>query len=370
MLGSVVLDVAIGLVVVYLLLSLVCSAIREGIEAMLKARATHLERGLRELLNDPGGTGIASAVYAHPLICGLFQGAYDPRKIKNGWMPHGSRLPSYIPSANFATALLDIVARGADVDAASAAASTSTPITLDSVRKQISTIQNPPVQRALLVALDTAQGDLQKAQANIEAWYDSAMDRVSGWYKRKSQAILFGLGLFVAIAGNVDSLAIARFLYADKPTREALVAEAQSAGANPAAADDAAGVIAQIQALRLPIGWSRRPEPSSSAKPPSDGERTESRSWRSCLSAVLEPIPGWLTTAFAISLGAPFWFDVLKRVMEIRASVKPPPKPDASAAQSTPQAGSAVATAAAPLSADSLFRPHEWSTGDPQEGVL
>ena len=367
MLGSVILDVAIGLVVVYLLLSLVCSAIREGIEAILKARATHLERGLRELLNDQGGTGITSAVYAHPLICGLFQGAYDPRKIKNGWMPRGSRLPSYIPSANFATALLDIVTRGADVDAASAATAASTPITLDSVRRQISTIQNPFVQRALLVALDTAEGDLQKAQANIEAWYDSAMDRVSGWYKRKTQAILFGLGLFVAIAGNVDTLAIARFLYADKPTREALVAEAQRAGATSA---DAAGVIAQIQALRLPIGWSRRPEVSSSAKPPGDTGPPESRSWLSDLSGVLEPIPGWITTAFAISLGAPFWFDVLKRVMEIRASVKPGPKPDASATQPTQQGGPAVTATTAPPSAESLFRPHEWSTGDPQGGVL
>jgi hypothetical protein len=314
MLGSVVLEVAIGLVVVYFLLSLLCSAIREGIESVLKTRATHLERGLRELLNDRTGTGMTATLYAHPLIDGLFQGSYDPRKIgtrKRDWMPVGSTLPSYIPSASFATALLDIVVRGADASAASAAASTSPAITLDAVRKQISTIENPPVQRALLAALDTAQGDLQKAQANIEAWFDRTMERVAGWYKRKSQAILFALGIFVAVAANVDTLAIAQFLYEDKPTREALVAEAsRDLSSNPAA--DTREVVAEIRKLHLPIGWSARP-----AEGPA-----------SLWTSVLAPVFGWLTTALAVSLGAPFWFDVLKRVMEVRATVKPRDKPN------------------------------------------
>ena len=51
------------------------------------------------------------------------------------------------------------------------------------------------MQRAILLAIDTAEGDLQKAQANLEAWYDSTMDRVSGWYKRSTQWILFAIGL-------------------------------------------------------------------------------------------------------------------------------------------------------------------------------
>jgi len=355
MLGSVVLDVAIGLVVVYLLLSLVCSAIREGIESFLKTRATHLERGLRELLNDRSGTGMTRAIYSHPLICGLFQGDYDPAKIgRRGWMPVASSLPSYIPSASFATALLDIVARGPDSGAASAAGSTSTPITLGTVRAQISTIANPPVQRALLTALDTAQGDLQRAQANVEAWYDSTMERVSGWYKRKSQFILFALGLFVAVVGNVDTLQIARFLYEDKPTRDALVAEAESVARDPDAVGNTQKVIAGIRQMPLPIGWNGRPGP---AGPPGSF-------WD-----LAAPVLGWLTTALAISLGAPFWFDVLKRVMEIRATVKPRDKPDA------PPPGppaAPVATVAAPgaPSAETLFRPNEWSSGPPREGVL
>ena len=174
------------------------------------------------------------------------------------------------------------------------------------------------------------------------------MDRVSGWYKRKTQGILFALGLCVAVIANVDTLAIAQFLYADKPTREALVAEASPEPSS----NDTRAVIAQIQQLSLPIGWNARPAGSKSL-------------WTS----VLAPAFGWLTTALAISLGAPFWFDVLKRVMEIRATVKPRDKPIEVA---TPPAQGAlpVAVAGPPLSDESLFRPNEWRAGPPREGVL
>ena len=52
MFGSQVLEVVIGVVLMYLLLSLICSSIREGIEACWKARAGDLQRGIRELFQD------------------------------------------------------------------------------------------------------------------------------------------------------------------------------------------------------------------------------------------------------------------------------------------------------------------------------
>src|SRR5262245_53933705 len=100
MFGSVILDVAIGLVFVYLLLSFMSSAIAEGLEAFLKKRASDLWRGMRELLGDPNGTGLVKKVYDHPLISGLFQGDYVAGKTKN--------LPSYIQSRIFALTLLDV----------------------------------------------------------------------------------------------------------------------------------------------------------------------------------------------------------------------------------------------------------------------
>src|SRR5580692_7422161 len=105
MFGSTMLEVAIGLVFIYLLLSLVCSAAKEGLEAFMKKRAIDLERGIRELLDDPEGTRLVKKLYEHPLIDGLFRGNFDSEKGGRFW----SRLPSYIPAPNFAVALIDVV---------------------------------------------------------------------------------------------------------------------------------------------------------------------------------------------------------------------------------------------------------------------
>src|SRR5437773_8509067 len=161
MFGSQVLEVAIGLVLLYLLLSLICSSIREGIEAWQKARAVDLERGIRELLHDRDGRGLTQALYNHPFIYSLFKGEYDPTKITKDRMPSGSNLPSYIPARNFVVALMDIVARGPSVapSAANAGAGAAggegaahaitTRMALESLRSAVGTLNNPPVQRAL-----------------------------------------------------------------------------------------------------------------------------------------------------------------------------------------------------------------------------
>jgi len=304
MLGSEILDVAIGIVFVFVLVSLICTAIREGLEGWLRTRATHLEQGIRVMLHDDAGAGLARQLFEHPLVFSLFSGKYEPLA-KSGWptaLTRGRNLPTYIPSRNFALALMDIAARGPATTNSSG--DQSPRLSLDAVRANIRNIADPVVQRAVLVALDTAQGDLEKAIANVEAWYDSGMDRVSGWYKRSTQLILFGVGLFVAIVLNVNTIAIADFLYHQKAARETLVAEAQNAAGDPEyLTRKYQQVRTDLNALQLPIGWTNAP-------PKTAGQR-------------LEALAGWLVTAFAATLGAPFWFDLLNKIMVIRSTVKP-----------------------------------------------
>lgn len=392
MFGSEILDVAIGLIFVYLLLSLIASAVREGIEAWLKTRAIHLERGIRELLH--GNTQLTRDLYSHPLISSLYRGSYDASKIgSDGLMPRKSDLPSYIPSKNFAVAMLDLVVRGRDVTSAAAAEGTAPLISLESVRERVSTIQEPHVQRALLSAIDTAQGDLNAAQANIEAWFNGSMDRVSGWYKRESHKVLLIIGIFTALLVNADTIAIARKLYRDPSTRAVVVAQAaeytrQQAQANGSGQlqGDSANVQAlysRVNGLGLPIGW-------SGVRYAPEWNDSLSGFW----SALLAPLFGWLITGLAISLGAPFWFDTLNRIMVIRSTVKPHEKSPEEASedrqapqprtvqmvapgQGAGQGGGAGGGAgggqggAPPGGGESdSFVPHEWAEGSPEEGIL
>ncbi len=305
------LEVLVGIIFFFLLVSIICSAIREGIEAWRKTRAAYLERGIRELLHDPDGDGLAKSVYEHPLIYSLYYSAYAPgrRRGRPGILEGGGALPSYIPAGNFASALMDIAARGPDPLVAS---DPSAPVlSLRSIRENILNLENEPVQRVLLTAVDSAQGNFDRARSEIEAWYDSSMDRVAGWYKRSTQWLIFGIGLVVAVGLNINTLAIAEYLYRNDAARAAIVVRAEAAAADTSFLSRGfAEARQELDELGLPIGW-------GAARVA--GESRPAGVW----NTVFNPILGWLITALAATMGAPVWFDLLNKVMVIRSTVKP-----------------------------------------------
>jgi hypothetical protein len=354
MFNSSVLDVAVGVALVFLLVSTVCSAAREGVEAYLKTRASHLEYAIRELLNDRGGVGLAKAFFEHPMISGLYQGDYEPRvrnktapeKDRPRWWHSGGTLPSYIPAKSFSMALIDLVARGPSTNTETSAADL-TKLTFDSLRQSVRTLNNPKVERALLTALDTAHDDVDLARKNLEAWYDGAMDRVSGWYKRSTQTVILLIAIVVVVGLNVNVITIADHLYRDQSLRDAVVGSAAGIPKDLSYAD----ASSKFEAMRLPVGWG-----DGWGAPRTRGERVELENARrlkdhekkleaSRASAgnpptpptllaldklpvdlwhdLFGPIVGLLITTVAAMLGAPFWFDVLNKIMVIRATVKP-----------------------------------------------
>ena len=84
---SSVIGVAAGLVFVYLLLSLMCTSAKEILEVVLRKRSTDLEAGIRQLLNDPQGVGLAKDFFEHPLISSMIPGEclYIFRRLNIHW---------------------------------------------------------------------------------------------------------------------------------------------------------------------------------------------------------------------------------------------------------------------------------------------
>jgi hypothetical protein len=336
MFGSVMLDVAIGMVVIFLLLSLIAAAVREGIEGWLKMRSTFLERGIGQLLHDPG---LVAAFYAHPQVAALYRGNYDEAR-------KARELPSYIPSRNFALALLDLIVRGRDISAQTDAGPSSPMLSVATLRQNVARIQIPAVQRVVLSAIDVSAGDLGQVQAAVEAWFNSAMDRVSGWYKRVSAQMLLAIGVVIAVVTNVDAIRVARSLYHDPARRQAAVAMAGSiAQAQPAVARQ---VVEELDRTRLPIGWPDDDWPAH---------------W-------YLRIVGWLMTAFAISLGGPFWFDLLSTFLLIRSTVKPRTRSEGSVTAAPVPLASTTGRQAVAVRQWSSYEPHEWASGPAQAGTL
>ena len=317
MFNSVILEVAMGIIFLYILVAMICTALREGIETLTKTRAAYLERGIRELLHDRNAQNIAKNFFEHPMINCLFSSDYKPGKNKKepGLLDRGKNLPSYIPSKNFALALMDLAARGPKNNVVTSDPN-SVEMSVASIRANILNIQNVPVQRAMLTALDSAQGDLERMQQNLEKWFDSSMDRVSGWYKRSTQWIVFLIGLAIAVGMNINTITIADYLFRNDDMRKLIVVRAENATKNPNfTQQDYDTAKESLAALKLPIGW------GNGINPEADYEK-KGALWNS----VFIYIVGWLLTALAATLGAPFWFDMLNKIMVIRSTVKPAEK--------------------------------------------
>lgn len=294
MFGSKILEVVIGVVFVYFLLSLICSALNELITRFLSMRAKNLENGIRNLLNDPEGKGYTQEFYDHPLVKGL------------GWK---GKKPSYIPSRTFALVLMDIIAP---------ADSSATPKAIKDVSEAVAKLSNSKLKKSLLVFMDEAESNLRKVRENIENWFDDAMQRVSGWYKRKVQLIILLLALAVVGLFNADTLMIANSLSRDDMIRTAVVSAAEEAINQPVSTESELSLTRikqlqeELQKLPLPIGWSL--VQGSSREVPRD------------LQAWVTKVLGLLFTVIAVSLGAPFWFDVLNKFVNLRSSGEKPKK--------------------------------------------
>jgi hypothetical protein len=178
---------------------------------------------------------------------------------------------------------------------------------------------NPPTEkvgRPLLFMIEAATS-INDLRTSVEKWYNSAMDRVSGYYKYHNQWILFWIGIVLAVALNADTVNIVKQLSRNPTLRESVVAAAQSyqgsktgeAGKTDDLAQRVGNVaeqISQVKGLGIPLGW-----------PLADSQKKPDGYWW------LPTSIGWLLTAVGVSLGASFWFDILNKFIVVRSTIKP-----------------------------------------------
>lgn len=263
-----------------------------------------------EIANDTTPTG---KLYNHPLIAGLTGRSWEDMRVDR------MGRPSYIPSRTFALALLDTIA---PADAAG-------PTKLKDVRQKLAekagsgTEAENTAARALLPLLDAAGDELKAARENVEQWFDDVRDRVSGWYKRRTQLIVIILALLVAGGLNVDTLTMFTAFSTDASLRTVVVHAAQQAAEKASNPQDVAASVevaqSKLDTLRIPMGWKTK-----------QGEECTRTKDQGMSSAFFKQVPcsfsewvmkvvGLLLTAVALTLGAPFWFDALSKLVKLRS---------------------------------------------------
>lgn len=344
---TIALDVAIGVVFLYLLLALIVTTVQELIASFFRLRAKHLYDAVAGMLEGTDGPNTAARplrqLFEHPLIRNL---ANEALRLDAKGRPslRGIGLPSYIPSQTFALALIDVLRGKQDVTTALGASQVlaEAASTIDALPK------GSQARKALALLLNDAKalgGNVDEqaklVSRRIETWFNDRMARASGWYKRKAQVWSLAIALGVTLAANADTIHVVNRLWSDAALRAAVVASAQKFAAVPPASAAASDSIAEARSLTdlalqqtrelessyLPVGWKWElksasflpcvrldtPSAEAGAKQPIG---CWAPSWRDYgLLAI-----GWLITALAVSLGAAFWFDILSKALQLRGS--------------------------------------------------
>lgn len=294
------LDVGITIVVTFALTGLLCTTINELLVIVLRTRGNTLHRTVSALLDDEK---IRAAFFNHGLIKSLGIGSTGG---KQGDTPPSTMVDtasrsSYIDGRTFADALLGSIEPGKPIPA------------IEEIKTRVDQLEDGQLKAALALAVASAGDSITGVRDELVRWFDSSMDRLSGYYTRYMKWVSLVVGIVLAVILNIDTIQIAAVASADLNVSRQGVAIAENlrradmgtCAGKPDDIDCRASAFATTRESlgALPIGWSEWP-PAPAA---------DTWWW-------LKKIVGWLITALAASVGAPFWFDVLQNVMSLRGA--------------------------------------------------
>ncbi len=294
-------NLVVGLIFILLLYSLLATTVMEIIASVFSMRGRNLERALGRLLFSSKDSPIFQEFTGNPLY----------QQIQSRFF-RWQRPPSYMSNQTFSTILFKTLFTDKE----------GNPNV--NIAEQIESIRNPKLRQALQHFHAESFNDTYVFRRKVETWYDEVMDRAGGWYKRNTQFILLVVGIFIAVIFNVDTIAIYDKLSKDPQAQlelldltnkyfaDSKIAEMQASELGMDYQQQVNSLLTQnLQSIKDPVGmgW----DGFSDAAMPNG------------LADWLYRILGWLTTALAVSLGAPFWFDLLKKLVNVRSSGSVPP---------------------------------------------
>ena len=286
-----ILSILIGIVFVLFLFSMLTSTCVELIDALFSLRGRHLRKTLGHMLGDN-----LSKFFEHPIYKQLAYASNNKAVLSL------NRLPGWISRETFSAIVMDILkARNTE-----------------EVQHIIDGMDEGDAKKLLQFLLDQAGDDITVFQNKMEKWFDEIMTRATEWYRQNTKLWLLGIGIALAVIFNVDTIQIYQSLSLNATARENLVLEAEKfAATRDSIADIRIGgndvqlKRAEIDSLLttyqtiiqspLGLGWD-------------SNETNRTFPWW------LVKIAGLLLTGLAVTLGAPFWFDILKKLLALRQS--------------------------------------------------
>jgi hypothetical protein len=388
-----IIDIAIGCTFIFAVLSVIASAVTEAISTVLSLRSITLRKAIDRLLKDRNMT---EKLYAHPLIDGLTRDddsdpAYIPselfaRALVDVIATWGDKKGTIAPPENWGLLKSIVLIPWRAVrrfvrnlwPRTNAPAEPPSVMVTDLVQLKAHVERVEGIDPGVLMALKALLADERvkthdDAIHRIAVWFDRTMEGVGGWYKRSVTLLIAVVALMLAIGLNVDAFVVLDSLSKDAVMRQSvatLVTASVKEDSNDvrtveeAIADRKAAVRAtpeqaakaeeerqtgellrkrvvalkrSLDSLSVPMGWPEGKEwfCRDNGADPCDKRLLPVTFW-----GWARRFAGWIFTAIAMSLGAPFWFDLLNKFINLRAAAPPPakaqPRPAAAVADTHP----------------------------------
>jgi hypothetical protein len=335
-----ILTVVTGIVFVLLLLSLLATTLMELISSFFSLRGRNLIKALRNML--------ASSDENELLLTDFKQNSLYRHLTEQYGRKNRAEAPSYMAAETFQSILFDVILKGDS---------------MDNLENKIDALPDEDLKNVLKQLMRESGGQLDLFRLEVQNWYDNVMDRAGGWYKRYTQKILIFLGLGIAVLFNADTVAMYERLSSNPEQLAQVVALAENyvqarenvvpIQANtgpvvpqglPGGAPQGFDTIAATAPVTLPARTRITPDDPRYAEIQAKLDEVkyivnfELESVRSPLGLgwegtdvstftiydAITKLLGFILTALAVSMGAPFWFDLLRKLVNVRSSGNKP----------------------------------------------
>jgi hypothetical protein len=337
--GFPILDLVVGVIFIFFLLSIICSSIVEMILTFRKVRSEVLGKWLLTIFDTP-------VINAKNEKVPLGQEIMDHCAVTA--LSTKGKAPSYIDAKNFVSAILDKI---------TTFSTTVNPTSINEIIESLNstTAISGELKRSFLIYANEAKdtfdaltvkttGAIEMFRNKMENWYDSNMDRLTGTLKGDyTRRFTMSAAIVVTLLINADTIEITKYLYNNPDARAKVAAKAYETSTDDSIKQDMQRIkqsmasqtndtikltLKQLQdsleakmkvinsseaALKesIPLGWSK-------------AEFSVSRKWYEWCGFGITKLIGMAITVIAIMMGAPFWFDVLNKVSNLRGVGKKP----------------------------------------------
>jgi len=288
---SLILEVAVGLIVVYYILGSVVSMVTQWINEVLESRGKALEqylvklvgdhpekKYLNELVNLPQLQALRPIRYKN--LLSIFSSATEPKKIEK------------IPVATLVDAYFDL-----------AGFTSKKEMDLLQLAELVDKLPDSDGKKAFINWINQGVTRIDDLKSRTSAYFTGLIDQAAATFRARARSFVILLSIGVTVLFGTDSIQLAKALWTSAELRSIAAAQANAVVAREGANADLSELVKDLSAFSMQIGWWQTQQfPQSAA-------------WQDWAVFILLKVLGLGITAAAVSQGASFWYDLLKKIV-------------------------------------------------------